>query len=115
MSVKKEVEQDGTKKSVKVDVTSQRTTSSLPLMNNPSGKLAHNKKRTLRSIQQTKKLNQVKEEKKDVFETEEKLQRHDYVDYVKNLKSEQREMLQSSEKQVLERSGIKILLAYTAE
>ena len=36
MSIKEEVEQDVINKSVKVDVASQRTTASLPLMNNPS-------------------------------------------------------------------------------
>ena len=42
MSVKEQVEQDVINKSVKVDATSQRTTASLPLTNNPSIKLAHN-------------------------------------------------------------------------
>ena len=35
MSVKEEVEQDVVNKSAKVDVASQRTTASLPLINNP--------------------------------------------------------------------------------
>ena len=43
MSIKEEVEQDVINQSVKVDVASQRTTASLPLMNNPSIKLIHNK------------------------------------------------------------------------
>ena len=43
MSVKEKVEQDVLNKSVKVDVASQRTTASLPLMNNPSIKFARNK------------------------------------------------------------------------
>ena len=65
ISVKEEVEQDGTKKSVKVDVASPRTTASLQLMNNSSGKLAHNKERTLKVCnQQTKELNQLKDDKK---------------------------------------------------
>ena len=59
------MEQDGTKKSVKVDVASPRTTSSLQLMKNSSGKLAHNKERTLKVCnQQTKELNQLKDDKK---------------------------------------------------
>ena len=41
MSVKKEMEQDVINKSVKVDVANQRTTTSLPLMNNSSIKLAY--------------------------------------------------------------------------
>ena len=43
---------------VKVDVTSKRTTASLPLINNPSIKLAHNKEQALKVYnQQIKKLN----------------------------------------------------------
>ena len=50
MSVKEEVEQD---------VTSQKTTASLLLMNNPSITLAHNKERLLKKYnQQIKKLNE---------------------------------------------------------
>ena len=65
ISVKEEVEQDETKKSVKVDVASPRTTASLQLMNNSWGKLAHNKERTLKVCnQQTKELNQLKDDKK---------------------------------------------------
>ena len=43
MSFKEQMEQDVMNKSMKVDATSQRTTASLPLMYNPSIKLAHNK------------------------------------------------------------------------
>ena len=59
---------------MKVDVASQRTTASLPLMNNPSIKLAHNKERVLKVYnQQFKELNQNIDDKKDVTESEEKL------------------------------------------
>ena len=94
MSVKEEVEQDVINKSVKVDVASQRTTGSLPLMNNPSVKLEHNKERALKVYnQQIKKLNQNIDDKKDAIEFEEKLQQLGYVDYVKNLNPEQQEKL----------------------
>ena len=74
MSVKEKVKQDLINKSVKVDVASQRTTASLPLMNNPSIKLAFNKERRLKVYnQQIKKLNQNTHDKKDVIESEEKL------------------------------------------
>ena len=43
MSIKEEVEQDVINNSVEVDVANQRTTASLPLMNNSSINLAHNK------------------------------------------------------------------------
>ena len=96
MIVKEEVEQDVINKSVKVDVASQRTTASLPLMNNPSITLAHNKERALKVYdQQIRKLNQNTDDKKDVIESEEKLQQLGYVDYVRNLKPEQQEMLRS--------------------
>ena len=96
MSIKEEVEQDVINKSVKVDVASQRTTASLPLMNNPSITLAHNKERALKVYdQQIRKLNQNTDDKKDVIESEEKLQQLGYVDYVRNLKPEQQETLRS--------------------
>ena len=95
MSVKEEVEQDVINKSVKVDVDSQGTTASLPLMNNPSIKLAHNKERAMKVYnKQIKKLNQNTD---DVVESEEKPQQLGYVDYVRNLKPEQQEMLRRSE------------------
>ena len=47
--------------------------------------------------QQIKKLNQNIDKKKDVIEFEEKLQQLGYVDYVRNLKPEQQEMLRRSE------------------
>ena len=47
--------------------------------------------------QQIKKLNQNTDDKKDVIESEEKLQQLGYVDYVRNLKPEQQEMLRRSE------------------
>ena len=46
--VKDEVEQDVINKSVKVDLASQRTTASFPLINKPSTKFAHNKERLLK-------------------------------------------------------------------
>ena len=58
MSVKEEVEKDMINKSVKINVASQRITSSLPLMSNPSIEHAHNKGRALKVYnQQIKKLN----------------------------------------------------------
>ena len=60
---------------VKVDVTSKRTTASLPLINNPSIKLAHNKEQALKvHNQQIKKLNQNRDDETDLIESEEKLQ-----------------------------------------
>ena len=65
MTFKEEVEQDVINKSVKVDVASQRTTASLPLMNNPSIKFADNKEPSLKVYnQQIKKFNQNIDDKK---------------------------------------------------
>ena len=90
ISVEEEVEQNVISKSVKVDVASQRTTASFPLMNNPSIKLAYNKERALKVYnQQIMKLNQNIDDKKDLIESEEKLQQLSYVDYARNLKPEQ--------------------------
>ena len=70
MTFKEEVEQDVINKSVKVDVASQRTTASLPLMNNPSIKFADNKEPSLKVYnQQIKKFNQNIDDKKDVIES----------------------------------------------
>ena len=75
-------------------MASQRTTASLPVMNNPSNKLAHNKEQALKVYnQQIKKLNQNIDDKKVVIESEEKLQQLGYVGYVLNLKPEQQEKL----------------------
>ena len=46
--------------------------------------------------QQIKKLNLNTDDKKDVIESEEKLQQLGYVDYVRNLEPEQQEMLRRS-------------------
>ena len=43
--------------------------------------------------QQIKKLNQSIDDKKGVIESEEKLQQLGYVDYIRNLRPEQQEML----------------------
>ena len=83
---------------MKVDVASQRTTAYIPLMNNPSTKLAHDKERALKVYnQQIKKFNQNTDDKKVATELEAKLLQLGYVDYVRNLKPEQQEMLRRSE------------------
>ena len=74
MSVKEEVEQDVINKSITVDT--DRRTALLPLMFNPLYKLAPNKDKVLHVYnQQVKKLNQNPQDKKDVIQSEAKLQR----------------------------------------
>ena len=97
MSIKEEVEQDAINRSVKVDIEHRRTTALLPLMSNPAVKLAPNKDRALRTYnQQVKKLNQNPQDKKDVIESEAKLQQLGHVEFVKNLTAEQQEMLRNN-------------------
>ena len=98
MSVKEKVKQDVINNTIKVDVASQRATAHLPLMNNPLIKLAHNKEREFKVYnQQIRKLNQNTDDKKDVIQSDEKLQQLGHVDYVGNLKSEQQGKLRRSE------------------
>ena len=47
--------------------------------------------------QQIKKLNQSIDDKKDIIECKEKLQQLGYVDYIRNLRPEQQEMLRRIE------------------
>ena len=94
MSVKEEVEQDVINKSVTVDTDRRVTTALLPLMFNPLYKLAPNKDKALRIYnQQVKKLNQKPQEREDVIQSEAKLQSLGHVEFVRNLTSEQQEML----------------------
>ena len=66
-------------------------------MSNPAVKLAPNKDRALRTYnQQVKKLNQNPQDKKDVIESEAKLQQLGHVEFVKNLTAEQQEMLRNN-------------------
>ena len=98
MSVKEEAEQDIINNSVKVDMEKRTTTASLPLMHNPTVKLAHNKEKALQVYnQQIKKLNKNPQDKADVIESEAKLQSLGYVDYVKKLTPKQQEMLRNHE------------------
>ena len=100
MSVKVEVEQNVIDKLVKVDLESRRTIASVPLLHNPAVKLAHNKNEARQIYnQKIKKLNQNPKDKKDVIESEAKLQALGYVDFLKNLSSEQQQILKQSEVQ----------------
>ena len=66
-------------------------------MSNPAVKLAPNKNRALKTYnQQVKKLNQNPQDKKDVIESEAKLQQLGHVEFVKNLTTEQQEMLRNN-------------------
>ena len=75
MSVKEEVEQDVINKSITVDTDRRIKTALLPLMLNLLHKHAPNKDKALCIYnQQVKKLNQNLQDKKDVIQSEAKLQ-----------------------------------------
>ena len=94
MSVKEKVEQDFINRSISVDTDRRITAELLQLMFNPLHKLAHNKDKTLCVYnQQVKKLNQNPQDKEDLLQSEARLKSLGYVEFVRNLRPEQQEML----------------------
>ena len=97
LSLKEEVEQDMIQKSVHVDVNSGTTIAKLPLLENPATKLAPNKENALAVYRsQLKKLSKSEKDKKNVLESEAKLQRLGHVDFVRNLSEEQQFKLRNN-------------------
>ena len=97
LSLKEEVEQDMIQKSVHVDVSSGTTIAKLPLLENPATKLAPNKEKALAVYRsQLKKLSNSEKDKKDVLESEAKLQCLGHVDFVRNLSEEQQFKLRNN-------------------
>ena len=83
LSLKEEVKQYMIQKSVNVDVSAGKTIAKLPLLENPAIKLAPNKEKALAVYKsQLKKLNKSEKDKKDVLESEARLQRLGHVDFV---------------------------------
>ena len=88
ISIKEEAEQAVINSSVSIDTDTCTTTARLPLMFDPVKRLAPNKAVALKVYnQQVKKLNNPTNatDKSDVIESEAKLQKLGFVDYVKNL------------------------------
>lgn len=88
ISLKEEAEQALINASVSIDTKSCITTARLPLMYDPLKRLAPNKSIALKVYnQQVKKLNNPNnaQDKADVLESEAKLQKLGFVEYVKNL------------------------------
>ena len=97
ISIKEEVEQDLINKSVTLDSSSGVCTATLPFTSNAASKLAPNRKKALAIYNsQIKKLNKDESRKKDVIESEKKLQNLGYVDYVRNLPQPQQLELKES-------------------
>ena len=91
VSLKEEAEQAVINASVTIDLNQSITTARLPFISNPITRLAPNKAIALKVYeQQVKKLNNPLnlKDKADVLESEAKLQRLGFVDYVRNLSEE---------------------------
>ena len=79
-----------------MNIKNRVTVASLPLMRNPAIKLAPNKNKALQIYnQQTRKLDQNLQGKRDVTESEAKVQKLGFVVFVKNLTPEQQQMLKA--------------------
>ena len=99
VSIREEAEQEIINESVKLDLATNTITATLPLLQDPTTKLAPNKEIALKVYeQQLKKLNKVENErdKQDIIASEKKLHDLGFVDYVHNLPIDQQEMLRSS-------------------
>ena len=95
ISIKEEIEQDLINKSVTVDIENRICSAKLPVIHNPSHKLAPNKNKTLAIYnQQVKKLEKNPKDKQDVIESEAKLHALGHVCYSKDLSTELQKMLQ---------------------
>lgn len=102
ISIKEEVEQSIINSSVSIDLTTNIATASLPFIADPVTRLTNNKDKAMKVYtQQTRKLNNPSnhKDKQDIIDSEEKLQQLGYVDYVRNLPTETKSMLQSNKMQ----------------
>ena len=94
--VREEVEQDVIHNSVEVNIKKRVTVSSFPLMQNPVIKLASNKNKALQIYnQEIEKLDQNLQDKRDVIESEAKVQKLGFVEFVKNITPKQQQMLKA--------------------
>ena len=94
--VREEVEQDVIHNSVEVNIKKRVTISSFPLMQNSVIKLASNKNKALQIYnQEIQKLDQNLQDKRDVTESEAKVQKLGFVEFVKNVTLKQQQMLKA--------------------
>ena len=94
VSLKEEYEQSIIDASVTVDIDHGISSAILPFTSNPHEKLSANKEVALKVYnQQLRKLNKNSEEKKNVLDSEQKLQDAQYVDYVENLNPSEKQLL----------------------
>ncbi|XP_066912128.1 uncharacterized protein [Clytia hemisphaerica] len=99
ISIKEEVEQSLINSSVKIDFDQSISSASLPFIADPTTRLANNKDKAMKVyIQQLKKLNQPSNlaDKEDILQSEGKLQKLGYVEFVRNLPQDVQSRLHSS-------------------
>ena len=100
ISIREEVEQGVINRSVEVDLIKGETRADLPFLKDPKGRLSSNEGIALKVYRyQTKELAKTSKELQETIESEEKLQKLGYVDWLDNLSE--------VEKSVIERSPIK--------
>ncbi len=98
ISVKEEVEQSIIDNSIKIDLSTQSITATLPFIANPINRLTPNKDMALKVYrQQLKKLDQNPKDKAEIIASEAKLQQLGFVEYVHNLSDEQQNALESDD------------------
>ena len=94
LSLQEEVKQDVINRSVSVDVSTQETTASLPLMGDPEVKLAPNRHTAKKVYDRVvKKLSKDEVRRMEAVKSEAKLQALGFVDYVKNLSEAEQQAL----------------------
>ena len=97
MSIQEEMEQEIINRSITVDTSKCTTIANLPLINDPSIKLAPNRDIALRVyIQQLKRLEKHPDDKNDILKSEKKLHDLGFVDYVKNLPEDIQQSLKNN-------------------
>lgn len=97
MSIREEAEQEIINKSVKVNLDTRSTVATLPLLHDPITRLSPNKEIAMKVFQQQlKKLDRNEKDKIAVIKSEGKLQDLGFVEYVKNLSSDQQKNLKES-------------------
>ena len=96
-SLKEEVEQDLIEDTIEIDLGKKEAIAYLPFTVNPDEKLKTDEKTALKVYRrQTKLLHEKPKLKADVLESEAKLQKEGYVDWLKNLPLEIQQMIMSA-------------------
>ena len=98
ISIREEVEQSITEKSVKVDLVNCETSADLPFIKDPRNRLSSNEDIALKVYRyQTKALDKKPKDREDTIESEKKLQHQGFVAWFDDLeKAEQKLILESS-------------------